>query len=145
VILCDVNVLVYAYRPDADDHQAFRRWLIDQLSSEESFGVSDLVLSAFVRVVSNPRAFANPDPVEDALEFAGALREQDNAVAVAAGPRHWRIFDRLCRQGAAKGNLVSDAYLAALAIESGSEWITTDRDFARFPNLRWRHPLAVER
>jgi predicted nucleic acid-binding protein len=61
---------------------------------------------------------------------------------VVPGVRHWEIFDRLCRAAGAKGSLVADAYLAALAIESGSEWITTDRDFSRFPGLRWRHPLA---
>lgn len=65
-------------------------------------------------------------------------------MAVAPGPRHWEIFDRVCRAVDAKGNLVPDAYLAALAIESGSEWITSDRDFSRFPGLRWRHPFADE-
>jgi len=77
------------------------------------------------------------------LAFADALRSQPNAVIVAPGPRHWEIFDRLCRHVEARGNLVPDAYLAALAIESGSEWITAVRDFSRFPGLRWRHPLAA--
>lgn len=57
------------------------------------------------------------------------------------GPRHWGIFERLCEATRAKGNLIADAYLAALAIESGSEWVTTDRDYSRFPGLKWRHPL----
>ena len=61
---------------------------------------------------------------------------------IAPGPRHWGIFAGLCRTTGVRGNLVPDAYLAALAIESGSEWISTDRDYARFPGLRWRHPLA---
>ena len=65
----------------------------------------------------------------------------NNAVTLAPGERHWDIFQRLCREANAKGNLIPDAYLAALAIESGAEWITTDRDYARFPGLRWRHPL----
>ena len=56
--------------------------------------------------------------------------------------RHWAIYEQLCVAAGAKGNLVSDAFIAALAIESGCELITTDRDFARFPGLRWRHPLA---
>jgi predicted nucleic acid-binding protein len=63
-------------------------------------------------------------------------------VLIAPGPRHWEIFERLCVTAGAKGNLVPDAHLAALAIESGSELVTTDRDFSRFPGLRWRHPLA---
>jgi predicted nucleic acid-binding protein len=69
------------------------------------------------------------------------IRTRPNVVAIAPGPRHWDIFERLSEAAGAKGNLCADAYLAALAIESGSEWITTDRDFARFNDLRWRHPL----
>ena len=61
---------------------------------------------------------------------------------VTSGARHWEIFVGLCRQGGIKGNLVPDAYLAALAIESGSEWITTDRAYSRFSGLRWRDPAA---
>lgn len=112
------------------------------LESEAAFGMSELVLASFVRVVTNPRLFEDPAPVARALEAADALRVHPGAVAVLPGARHWEIFSRLCRDVGAKGNLVSDAYLAALAIESGSEWITTDRDFARFPGFRWRHPLA---
>jgi hypothetical protein len=103
--------------------------------------MSDLVLRGFMRIVTHPAAVFPPEPIERALEFAETLRSQPNCVAVAPGPRHWEIFTRLCREVSAKGNLVPDAYLAALAIESGSEWITTDRDYARFPSLRWRHPL----
>jgi toxin-antitoxin system PIN domain toxin len=112
------------------------------LASDEAFGVSELVLSGFVRVVTHPRAFANPEPIEDALAFCEALRQQPTAVAVAPGRRHWAIFVRLCRDAGARGNLIPDAYLAALAIESGGEWITTDRDYSRFAGLRWRHPLG---
>lgn len=86
--------------------------------------------------------FSPPAPVERALEFADALRASPTAVTVSPGARHWEIFERLCLTAGAKGNLVADAYVAALAIESGSEWITTDGDFSRFPGLRWRHPLA---
>lgn len=100
------------------------------------------MLSGFVRVATHPRVFDPPAPAAAALAFADALRAQPNAVLVAPGPRHWIIFERLCLAAGAKGNLVPDAFLAALAIESGSEWITTDRDFSRFPGLRWRHPLA---
>ena len=143
MILPDVNVLVYAHRKDAQDHAAFRAWLERALSSDEAVGVSELVLAGFVRVVTHPRVFGQPTLIEVALGFAEALRGQPNAVFVTPGPRHWSIFDRLCRESEARGNLVADAYLAALAIESGSEWITTDRDYARFPGLRWRHPLAA--
>lgn len=113
------------------------------LRSDAAFAVAELVLAGFVRVVTNPRVFVEPVPLARALEAADALRLHPHAVLVAPGARHWEIFARLCRDVAAKGNLTSDAYFAALAIESGSEWITTDRDFARFPGLRWRHPLAA--
>ena len=76
-----------------------------------------------------------------ALGFVEGFRGQPNAIPVAPGPRHWELFAKLCRTASVKGNLVPDAFLAALAIESGSEWISADRDFARFPGLRWRHPL----
>jgi uncharacterized protein len=139
--LVDVNVLVYAHRLDVSRHQAYADWLSALLTGEEPYGMSDLVLSGFLRIVTSPKVFRQPTPLETALAFAEALRTQPNCVPVLPGGRHWEIFARLCRTAGVKGNLVPDAYLAALAIESGSEWITTDRDFSRFPGLRWRHPL----
>jgi len=124
------------------DHARYRRWLLGSVAAAEPLGLSELVLSGFVRVVTHPRVFAPPVPVAEALDFAETLRAQPNVVMLGPGPRHWEIFAGLCRQADARGNLVADAYLAALAIESGSEWITTDRDFSRFPGLRWRHPLG---
>jgi hypothetical protein len=141
MLLVDVNVLVYAHREDAADHPAYQRWLEKMIRSEESFAVSDLVLSGFLRVVTHPRVFDPPTPLKTAMAFAQGLRNQPNAAPVAPGARHWEIFSRLCHSAGARGNLVPDAYLAAMAIESGCEWITTDRDYARFPGLRWRHPL----
>jgi uncharacterized protein len=108
----------------------------------EPYAVAEQVLSGFLRVVTHPRVFRPPTPIDAALAFADAFRTQPHAVIVAPGPRHWEIFAALCRETGARGNLVPDAWLAALAIESGCEFITTDRDFGRFPGLRWRHPLA---
>lgn len=140
MILPDVNVLVYAYRRDAPKHERYRRWLDDVVAGREAYGLTDLVLAGFLRVVTHPRVFVPPSPMAHALEFVEALRGQPNCLHVAPGPRHWEIFTRLCHESRAKGNLVPDAYLAALAIESGSEWMTTDRDYGRFPGLRWRDP-----
>lgn len=84
--------------------------------------------------------FDPPTPLDEALAFVETLRSLPNCVSVSPGPRHWNIFQRICREADAKGNLVPDAYLAALAIETGSEWITTDRDFSRFPGLKWTTP-----
>jgi len=141
MVLIDVNVLVYAHRRDSQHHTACRGWLEDCINSDEAYGISDLVLSAFLRIVTHPRIFKSPSTLEDALRFADEVRGPANCVPIVPGARHWEIFARLCREVSVKGNLVPDAYLAALAIESGSEWISTDRDYARFPGLRWRHPL----
>lgn len=141
MLLADVNVLVYAHRRDAPDHPRYEAWLDTVLDGESAFGVSELVLSGFVRVVTHPRVFKQPTPTDVALAFCAGLRAHPKAVVVAPGRHHWNIFARLTREAGAKGNLVPDAYLAALAIESGSDWITTDRDFARFAGLRWQHPF----
>ncbi len=140
MLLIDVNVLVYAHRQDTPNHSAYRRWLEAVLLSDRAYGVSDLVLSGFLRLVTHPRVFRTPTPLNQALAFAQDVREQPNCVIVEPGRRHWDIFTRLCRAAGARGNLVPDAYLAALAIESGCEWITTDRDYSRFDGLRWRLP-----
>jgi uncharacterized protein len=141
MLLPDVNVLVYAHRKDAPNHDAYLRWLEAVIGGDETYGMADIVLSSFLRVVTHPRVFDPPSTIEQALEFAYQVRNQPNCVPVAPGLRHWTIFEKLCRSANVRGNLVPDAYLAALAIESGSEWITTDRDFSRFPGLKWYHPL----
>jgi uncharacterized protein len=142
VILPDVNVLIYAFRRDTADHPRYRRWLLEVSEAEENFAVSELVLSGLIRIVTDRRAFRQPSSLDEALAFAAVLLDRPNCVVVSPGVRHWAIFARLCRESGARGALVPDAYFAALAIESGCEWITTDRDFARFKGLRWRHPLA---
>lgn len=141
MILPDVSVLVYAFREDTPGHAGYREWLQGRVAAQEAFGVSELVLSGALRVLTHPRILDPATPLDRAFEFIEALRSQPNAVLVQPGPRHWEIFARLCKLSGVKGNLVADAYHAALAIEHGCEWITTDRDFARFPGLRWRHPL----
>lgn len=141
MILCDVNVLVYAHRSDTPDHAAYRSWVENVINSQAAYGVSELVLSGFLRIVTHPRVFNPPSRFVDALIFAEQIRNQPNAVLIQPGNRHWDIFREICKNANVKGNLVPDAFLAALAIESGSEWITTDRDFSRFSGLFWRHPL----
>jgi hypothetical protein len=143
MLLIDVNVLVYAHRADAPRHAEYLSWLQGVMNGDEVYGVSDIILSGLVRVATHPRIFHPPSSIEGALAFAGELRSQPNCVQIEPGPRHWEIFTRLCQTARARGNLVPDAYLAALAIESGSEWLTTDRDYTRFPGLRWRHPLEL--
>jgi toxin-antitoxin system PIN domain toxin len=145
LVLPDVNVLVYAHREDTAQHGPCRGWLETVLNGDEAYGVSELVLSGFVRMVTHPKVVTKPSGIADALAFAEQLRDRPNCVLIDPGPRHWEIFRRLCTESGVKGNLVPDAYLAALAIESGCEWVTTDRDFSRFAGLRWRHPASSEK
>ncbi|MBV8544719.1 MAG: type II toxin-antitoxin system VapC family toxin [Acidobacteria bacterium] len=141
MILTDVNVLIYAHREDAADHRRFRDWMEKVVAGPEAFGVCDFVLSGFLRVVTHPKIFHPPTPLPRAIEFCEFLRDQPNAVVITPGDRHWEIFTAFCAKAHARGDLIADAFLAALAVESGCEWITTDRDYSRFPGLRWRHPF----
>lgn len=142
MILPDVNVLIYAFRSDAADHESYKSWLEAVINAPAAYGVSPQVLASVVRICTHPRIFANPSSLPDVFEYCRALLEQPNASVVVPGERHWSIFESLCKESKANGNLAQDAWFASLAIESGCEWITTDRDYARFPGLSWRAPLA---
>ncbi len=141
MLLLDVNVCVYAIREDSVDHEAYRTWIEGLLTADEPVGISELVLSSVIRLITNHRIFQHPSSTVQALDACRALRSAPSAVALRPGPRHWEIFGSLCAGVGAKGNAVPDAYHAALAIENGATWITTDRGFARFPGLRWRGPF----
>ena len=141
MILFDVNVLLNAHRSGQAHHAVARELLEEVVNAPAPFALSDLVLTAFVRIATNPRAFAVPTPLEEAFHFTDGLRSRSNARVVRPGERHWHIFEALCRRVQARGALVGDAQHAALAIEHGCDWISFDRDFAKFPELRWRHPL----
>ena len=140
MILPDVNVLIGAFRRDNAHHAICRPWLDGVVRSEAQFGVSPLVLSAVVRITTNPRAFGVPSTTNDALGFGDDLLEQPHCVRINPGERHWQIFARLVREAGVRGATVTDAWYAALAIEHGCTWITFDRDFARFSGLDWRAP-----
>lgn len=137
----DVNVLIYAHRREPPEHEAYARWLVLLATSPEPFALSELVASAFVRIVTNPRAFSPPTDRATALRFMNNLRLRANCRSLRPGQRNWELFSSLCEQADARGKLIADAYHAALAIEHGCELVTNDVDFARFPALRWRHPL----
>lgn len=140
MVLPDVNVLIAAYRVDSLEHERCRTWQMSVANGDQAFGVSELVLSGFLRIVTNPRVFKHPSSLSSALEYVNTIRDMDHCVDLRPGTCHWRIFTRLCGEAEARGDLVSDAYHAALAMESGSEWITLDGDFARFPGLKWSRP-----
>jgi len=142
MILPDVNVLIYAFRTDVREHPLCRRWLEGVVLGEARFGVSPLALGALVRVTTNRRAYSEPSTLDEAFGFCNDLIAQPHCQIVEPGERHWEIFRRLCKETNTRGPTVTDAWYAALAIEWGCEWITLDRDYARFPGLRWRAPEA---
>lgn len=140
MILPDVNVLIYALRSDAEQHAVSRRWLESVLDGDSQFGLSTLVLSAVVRITTNPRIYRDPNATDEALAYCDALLAQPHATCVEPGDRHWSIFKRLCIETETRGQHITDAWFAALAIEHGCTFITFDRDFSRFPGLDWRQP-----
>jgi uncharacterized protein len=142
VILPDVNVLIYAFRRDVPQHRICRPWLAAVVKGDARFGLSPTVLSAVVRITTNPRAFRTPSAIEEAFGFCEDLLAQPHCQSVEPGDHHWGIFRRLCIETDTRGSRVTDAWLAALAIEWGCEWITLDRDFARFRGLKWQVPTA---
>lgn len=139
--LMDVNILVYAHREDVDAHGKFRYWLESVINDNTDYGYSELVLSGFLRVVTHPKIFEMPTPLEEAIKFVEQIRNQPNSVNIAPKERHWGIFENLIRVTDAKGNFIPDAYHAALAIESGCQWVTTDKGFKKFKGLKIKHPL----
>ena len=145
MIVPDVNPLVVAHRPEFAEHSAYRRWLEDTVNGPEPFGLSELALSCFLRVVTRRGPWGDPTPLPRALAFVDGLTSRPNARLLRPGPRHFEIFTDLVRDTGVTGKVIADAFHAALAIEQGCEWITADADFARFPKLRVRHPLARQR
>lgn len=137
----DVNILVHAHRPEANEHERYLDWLEVARRGAEPLGLADVVMNGFLRVVTHPKVFREPTPIAEALRFIDALRQAPVSIAAAPGERHWSIFADLCHRTQATGNRIPDAFLAALAIEQGATWVTADRGFARFPGLRWEHPL----
>lgn len=141
MIACDVNVLVYAHNADDPRTGEYRAWLEEAANGAEPFGLSSTVAAGFLRIVTHPKVLTSPLTVDVALDLLDDLRGAPAVVAMEPGRQHWSIFSRLCRSVSARGNTVPDAYLASIAIEHGCLWLSADRGFARFPGLRWRHPL----
>jgi toxin-antitoxin system PIN domain toxin len=135
----DVNMLIAAHLPSHPHHSAAKDWLEDQTSGLAAFGLSDVVLSGFVRIMTNKGAFRAAVPVEDALDACNVIRRSPRCMLIRPGSAHWMLFEQLCRGAQASGKLVPDAWFAALAIENGCTWVTTDGDYARFAGLTWRH------
>jgi hypothetical protein len=143
VTLVDANVLLYAYHPRSGMHDACRAWLEEALSAPDPVAFGWVTLWAFLRIGTNPRAFERPLTMEEATQIVSEWLAVPAAVILEPGERYWPILNRLLREGQAAGPLVTDAALAALALEHGASLCTTDRDFSRFPQLRVVSPLAA--
>ena len=135
MILPDVNVLIYAFRKDMPQHALCRAWLAGVVMGDARFGLSPLVLSAIIRITTNPRVFASLALSRRHFGFCENLRAQPHCQVVEPGERHWAIFSELCAETRTLGARITDAWFAALAIEADCEWITLDRDYARFPGI----------
>lgn len=143
MLLPDVNVLIYAHIEDSTpDHAKYADWVFRLATGAEPFALSVLVLSGFIRIVTNPQVFSAPSTLDQSFDFVSSLVARPNARIVSPGPDHLDLFERLCRESGATGKLVADAQHAAIAIEYGCTMVSTDSDFSRFPGLRWQHPLS---
>jgi toxin-antitoxin system PIN domain toxin len=140
VIIPDVNILVHAFRSDSSNHTICRNWLDATVNGDARYGMAPQCLNSLIRITTHPKVFAMPSSLDEAIGFCDILLSPSHCVVIQPGERHWEIFKRLCKEADARGNLVTDAWFAALAIEFGCEWITLDRDYARFSGLRWRGP-----
>jgi toxin-antitoxin system PIN domain toxin len=130
-------VLLAGFRSDHDHHRLARAFLERSRSSSEAVGLSDVALASVVRLATNARVFVRPDTPAAVLEYLDAVLEPPGQL-LRAGSTHWSRFAELCRRLGLRGNLVPDAYLAALALEQGAQLVTFDRGFGRYPGLRWR-------
>ena len=141
MILPDVNVLILAFRDDTPDHPRYRKWLDSVVNGDTAYAISPQVLGSVVRICTHRTIFPKPSKLKQTLAFCQVLMGQPNCQLVYPGPRHWRIFADLCTHARAAGNLVQDAWFAALAIEHGCEWITNDHHYGLFPGLSVRSPF----
>jgi hypothetical protein len=142
VIVLDANILLYAYDSASAHHAKARAWVEQVFSGAEPVGLPWQTVSAFLRILTNPRLPGQRFTLPEAVEIVDRWLEQPNVRVLAAGEDHWRLFRQMMTDGQVSGALVSDAALAALTIEFGGVLHTTDRDFARFPGLRWTNPLT---
>ena len=142
MILVDSNILLYAYNSNFGAHSAALTWWEQQLHGSDSVGLSWQVIYAFLRVGTNVRLFPNPLTTEEATRHIQRWFDQPCVQVLSPTQRHWEIFQTMLTEGKATANLVSDAHLAAIAVEHGCLLCSTDRDFARFPGLKWCDPLG---
>ena len=141
MIVVDANLLIYSYDTDSPHHKKSRAWVEKIFSDIEPVGLPWQTVTAFLRVITNRRLPGSRLTIEQAAEIVEAWLEQPNVRIIVAGDDHWSVLKRMMVEGRASGPLVSDAELVAVTVEYGGVFYTADRDFARFPGLRWANPL----
>jgi uncharacterized protein len=141
MIVLDVNLLIYAYDTTCGDHGKARTWVEDVFSGDEPIGLPWQTLSAFIRVLTNPGLFGERFTMRQVLAIVDEWIEMPDVRVLSPGEDHWEYLREMLVGGDVRGKLTTDAELAALTIEYGGVLYTNDRNFARFPGLRWMNPL----
>jgi len=144
MILVDANLLLYAEDSRSDAHEAARTWWDAQLSGSEPVGLCWPVLTAFIRIGTNARLHQRPLTLREAIQRVQSWIDQPCVRILEPTDQHWSIFQQMLREGNATASLVSDAHLAALAVEHNCSLHSTDTDFSRFPSLKWANPIPPE-
>lgn len=142
MILVDVNLLLYAENSQGENYEKARSWWQHQLSGTETVGLSWTVLTAFIRIGTHPRVYAQPLALKDAIAHVQSWFDQPCVRLLEPTTAHWSILQKMLLAGNAPANLVTDAHLAALALEHNATLFSTDADFSRFPGLKWKNPLT---
>lgn len=142
MIVLDVNLLIYAYDTTCKDHKRARLWVEDIFSGNEPVGLPWQNISAFLRILTYPEAFGERFTMEQVIGIVDAWLALPHVRTLVPGENHWELFREMLAKGDVRGKLTSDAALAALTVEYGGVLYTNDRDFARFPGLRWVNPLV---
>lgn len=141
MILVDANLVLYAEDALSPQHEAARTWWDAQLSGASPVCLSWGVLCAFIRISTNSRVYERPLDLDQAMSRVQSWLDQPCVRLVHPTERHWTVLQALLKEGQALGNLVTDAHLAALAVQHGCTLMSTDGDFARFPKLKWSNPI----
>ena len=142
MIVLDANLLLYAYDSDSDKHAKARAWVEEAFSGASPVGLPWQTLSAFMRIVTNPRLTGKRFTPAEVVEIVDQWVNQPNVRLLGPGDNHWSFLRQMIADGQVRGPLITDAQLAALTIEYGGVLHTTDRDFSRFPGLRWKNPIG---
>lgn len=142
MIVLDANILLYAYDSTSAQHRKARSWVERTFSNGTLVGLPWQTVTAFLRIMTNPRLPGERLTLEEAVQVVDQWLAQPNVRFLGPSDEHWSFFRQMIIEGQAQGALISDAHLAALTLEHGAVLHTTDRDFARFPGLRWLNPLA---